>query len=72
MTTKRTSETAITERVPRQPQLLLITDSTSTNGADSDSRWTLDEETRETGRRGLAKARAALHATRPLHLDAAA
>ena len=51
-----------------QPQLLLISgDDNSTS-----SRWSLDDETRETGRRGLAKARAALQATRPRHLDIAA
>lgn len=52
---------------PDQPQLLLVTDT-----AHDERRWALDEETREAGRRGLAKARAALQATRPHHLEAAA
>ena len=51
-----------------QPQLLLVSDSSE----NSTSPWVLDDETRETGRRGLAKARAALRAARPPHLDAAA
>ena len=50
-----------------QPQLLLI------NSVDQSRQpWALDDETRATGRRGLAKARAALQATRPAHLDIAA
>ncbi len=53
---------------PEQPQLLLI----SGDQENTNTRWSLDDETRETGRRGLAKARAALQATRPRHLDVAA
>lgn len=51
----------------RQPQLLLIQDESPRS-----HRWTLDEQTRESGRKGLAKARAALEATRPAHDDVAA
>ena len=62
--TKRTKKTAQSRRA-EQPSLLLIQD-------QADNRWALDEETREVGRVGLAKARAALQATRPAHLDIAA
>lgn len=55
------------ERAQHQPTLLLIEDTPK-----SASQWVLDEETRKAGRKGLAKARAALQATRPAHLDAAA
>lgn len=70
MTTTRTSTNETNSATPQQPQLLLI--SSDTAESSSSTRWALDEETRETGRRGLAKARAALHATRPAHLDVAA
>ncbi len=50
-----------------QPQLLLIIDD-----APEPTHWRLDEETREIGRQGLAKARAALRSARPTHLDLAA
>ena len=48
-----------------QPELLLISDE-----APSPTRWTLDERTREIGRKGLAEARAALRS--PAHADLAA
>jgi len=66
MTTKRNSATTEQTRAT-QPQLLLVTDS-----ATSEQHWHLDDETREIGRQGLAKARAALDAARPSHLDLAA
>lgn len=50
-----------------QPQLLLVSDE-----ATDANHWRLDSETREIGRQGLAKARAALKASRPAHLDLAA
>lgn len=57
----------VTMTTNQQPQLLLVADSTT-----DASHWRLDEETREIGRQGLAKARAALEASRPAHLDIAA
>jgi len=48
-----------------QPELLLISDETT-----SPTRWTLDERTKEVGRKGLVEARAAMR--RPAHLDLAA
>ena len=48
-----------------QPELLLISDETTPA-----SRWSLDENTKKIGRKGLAEARAALR--QPAHLDAAA
>lgn len=62
-----TTKTRPTDKAT-QPQLLLVSNSSTT----ATGSWVLDEETRETGRRGLAKARAALQATRPAYLDAAA
>ncbi len=66
MTTKNTtSPTPIAET--SQPQLVLVLDTTTTS-----AHWQLDDETREIGRKGLAKARAALQAARPAPLDIAA
>lgn len=70
LVTMTTNAPTKTERTA-QPQLLLVSNADAET-APSNSRWTLDAETRETGRRGLAKARAALRATRPPHLDIAA
>lgn len=50
-----------------QPRLLLVE-----NGDSPTSAWKLDEETRQTGLRGLEKARAVLRSTRPISLDNAA
>ncbi len=60
------TDTAETPRI-EQPRLALLADAPSEHQS-----WVLDEQTRKTGREGLAKARAALRATRPAHLDAAA
>lgn len=54
-----------TTKNPNQPELLLISDA-----ATPASRWSLDEKTKEIGRKGLAEARAALR--QPAHLDLAA
>lgn len=67
MKSAKATSTTTTSTKTTQPQLLLVTNDLATN-----SPWKLDEETRETGRRGLEKARAALRATRPAHLDVAA
>jgi hypothetical protein len=66
MTTKRNSETKARTRTT-EPQLLLVSDIQT-----SEQHWHLDDQTREIGRQGLAKARAALEAARPSHLDLAA
>ena len=57
----------VTMEKTTQPQLLLVLDE-----APDSAHWRLDEETREIGRRGLAKARAALDASRPAYSDLAA
>lgn len=64
-TTHRTASRSNT--ATKQPQLLLVLD-----GPTAETHWQLDEETREIGRQGLAKARAALQAARPALLDIAA
>lgn len=66
MTTKYTTMTPATPETT-QPQLLLVLDT-----ATETAHWKLDDETREIGRQGLAKARAALQAARPAPLDMAA
>ena len=66
-TENKSAKNAGGERSLHQSTLLLVEDA-----PESTSHWVLDEQTRKTGRAGLAKARAALQATRPAHLDAAA
>lgn len=66
MTTKYKTMTPTTPETT-QPQLLLVLDT-----ATESAHWKLDDETREIGRQGLAKARAALQAARPAPLDMAA
>lgn len=65
MTTPTPLITMKTKTFPNQPELLLISDSTTPA-----SRWALDEKTKEIGRKGLAEARASLR--QPAHLDLAA
>lgn len=60
-----TTTKKITQKKTTQPELLLISDETT-----SPSRWTLDEQTKAVGRKGIAAARAALR--QPTHLDLAA
>lgn len=63
MSTKSTTPTPAAS----QAQLLLVTDETT-----SANHWKLDDETRQVGLKGLAKARAVLEASRPAALDLAA
>ncbi len=65
-TTTSSTRTARRQSVS-QPELLLVSDTTTSN-----NRWQLDDRTKEIGRKGLAEARAALKAARPAHLDLAA
>lgn len=65
--TTSTKSTTKAQTPPSQPQLLLIS-----NDQEAQGRWVLDEQTRETGRKGLAKARAALRAIEPTHIEVAA
>lgn len=65
MTTPTTLLTMKTKPHTNQPELLLISDASTPA-----SRWSLDDKTREIGRKGLAEARANLR--RPAHVDVAA
>lgn len=71
---KETTTTTGTSRIASLPITEVIGGAQLVLAVDNDRRssWHIDDETREIGRRGLAHARAVLHASRPFPLDIAA